>query len=94
MLLVVPFGDKKAFGKGHLPYCNTAKEGRKKREQSQFSRICKGEVCCQKKRRNADFGLSRERWPSKKDRVQARITSCDVGAIDQARYEARCGLYR
>ncbi len=50
MLLVVPFGDKKAFGKGHLPYCNTAKEGRKKREQSQVLRICKGQVCCQKKR--------------------------------------------
>ncbi len=55
MLLVVPFGDKKAFGKGHLPYCNTAKEGRKKREQSQFLRICKGEVCCQKKEERCRF---------------------------------------
>jgi len=42
-----------------------------------------------KKRRKAGFSLSKERWPSKKDRVQARITSCDIGAIDQARYEAK-----
>jgi len=61
----------------------------RKESSLNFQRCVVEERCVAKKRRNAELFCPRDDAPSKKDRVQARITSCDIGSIDQARYGAK-----